>query len=156
MAIFGLGSNWNSDEMKEKFFKNNNFEIGWEYDQAIDLYDAVSLLKTGDIVYLKANQVGSRTIRVKGIGIVYSSYIQSIFENKTTNSADFFVMVKWIVKNEFEIIIPEAQGKLTNVRAATFYEEYLPLVQKEIIEKLFSSLVSATTNPAGAPCVNCK
>ena len=56
------------------------------------IYEAVSLLKVGDILYLKANQPGSRT-------------------------------------NE---------GKLTNIRAATFYEENLPFVQTRILEKLFS------------------
>ena len=142
MAIFGAGSNWDGVEMKNDFFQNENFVIGWDYDNAKDLYDAVSLLKAGDIVYLKANQVGSRTIRVKGIGIVTQSFIHCLIEKGLTkeNIADwnsFFIRVKWIVKDEFHIQIPDSEGKLTNVRAATFYEEYLPFVQTEIINQLF-------------------
>lgn len=54
-----------------------------------------------------------------------------------TDFYSFYVKVKWIVKDEFHIVIPDIEGKLTNVRSATFYEEYLPIVQTEIINKLF-------------------
>ncbi|EKM31862.1 hypothetical protein VCHENC02_2541 [Vibrio harveyi] len=36
--------------------------------------------------------------------------------------------------------MPEDEGKLTNVRPATFYEEYLPYVQEKIVNELTSSL----------------
>jgi len=142
MAIFGAGSNWDGDEMKNDFFDDENFVIGWDYDNAKDLYDAVSLLKAGDIVYLKANQVGSRVIRVKGIGIVTQTFVHCLIEKSLTseniaNWNSFFIKIKWVVKEEFHITIPDTEGKLTNVRAATFYEEYLPFVQIEIINRLF-------------------
>ncbi len=70
--------------MKDDFFYDDNFVIGWDYNHAKDLYDAVSLLKAGDIVYLKANQVGSQSIRVKGIGIVTKSFIHCIIEKGLT------------------------------------------------------------------------
>lgn len=143
MAIFGAGSNWNKEEMKDDFFDNKNFVIGWDYENAKDLYDAVSLLKAGDIVYLKANQVGSKTIRVKAIGVVTQTFIHCLIERGLTKETiedwnSFYIKIKWIVKDEFHIIIPDTEGKLTNVRAATFYEEYLPFVQTEIINKLFN------------------
>lgn len=50
------------------------------------------------------------------------------------------IKVKWVYKNEFHIDIPQGDGKLTNVRAATFFEEYLPFVQQEILNRLLSSL----------------
>lgn len=142
MAIFGAGSNWNGDEMKSDFFDNENFVLGWDYENAKDLYDAVSLLKAGDIVYLKANKVGSRTIRVKGIGIVTQTFIHCLIEKGLTKESiadwnSFYIKIKWVVKDEFHIIIPETEGRLTNVRAATFYEECLPFVHAKIIDKLF-------------------
>jgi hypothetical protein len=142
MAIFGAGSNWDGDEMKDDFFNDENFVIGWDYQSAKDLYDAVSLLKAGDIVYLKSNQSGSRTIRIKGIGVVTQTFIHCIIEKGLTKEtiedySSFYIKIKWIVKDEFHINIPDTEGKLTNVRAATFYEEYLPFVQTEIIDKLF-------------------
>jgi hypothetical protein len=142
MAIFGAGSKWDGDEMKSDFFDDENFVIGWDYNNAKDLYDAVSLLKAGDIVYLKSNKVGSRTIRVKGIGIVTQSFVHCLIETGLTKESiaswnSFYTKIKWVVKNEFHINIPANEGKLTNVRAATFYEEYLPFVQTEIINHLF-------------------
>lgn len=143
MAIFGAGSVWDREEMKSDFFDDENFIIGWDYNNAKDLYDAVSLLKAGDIVYLKANQVGSRTIRVKGIGIVTQTFVHCLIEKGLTKEKiidwnSFYIKIKWIVKDEFHITIPDSEGKLTNVRAATFYEEYLPVVQTEIINRLFN------------------
>ncbi|WP_149239616.1 hypothetical protein [Dyadobacter sp. 32] len=142
MAIFGAGSSWEGREMKDDFFNDGNYAIGWDYQSAKDLYDAVSLLKAGDIVYLKSNQSGSRTIRVKGIGVVTQTLIHCLIENgqnkeTITDESRFYVKIKWIVKDEFRINIPDTDGKLTNVRAATFYEEYLTYVQTEIIGKLF-------------------
>ena len=55
MAIYGIGSNWNNVEVKEKFFKNNQIVIGWDKKSANDLYSFISSLKVGDIVYLKSN-----------------------------------------------------------------------------------------------------
>jgi hypothetical protein len=143
MAIFGAGSNWDGEELKEDFFSKKEFVIGWDYENAKDLYVAVSLLKAGDIIYLKANQVGSKTIRVKGIGIVYQPFINSLIEDNLSldnikNGKGFGLKVKWVVTDEFHINIPSIEGKQTNVRAATFYEEHLPFVQTEIIDKLFS------------------
>ncbi|MEN9303974.1 MAG: hypothetical protein RL264_2403 [Bacteroidota bacterium] len=145
MAIYGAGSKWDEDEMKVDFIANNNFVIGWDYNHAKDLYDIVSSLKAGDIIYLKANQVGSRNLRVKAIGIVTQSFVHTLIENSLTrelitNWNSFTINVRWIVRNEFQIQIPESEGKLTNVRAATFYEENLPLVQSRIIENLINQI----------------
>jgi len=143
MAIFGAGSKWDEDELKDEFFKNNKFTIGWNEKSANDLYEAVSLLKVGDIVYLKGNRPGSRDIRVKGIGLVTKSFIQCLQSGEygTSDISDwnsFFIKIKWIYKDEFKIVIPDDEGRLTNIRAATFYEEYLPYVQEKIIDKIIN------------------
>ncbi len=143
MAIFGAGSKFGGeDEMKDNFFDNENFVVGWDYNNARDLYGAVSLLKAGDLVYLKANAPGSFSIRVKGIGVVTKSFIHCLIEDgltvgDITDWESLYIKVKWIVKDEFHIEIPDKDGKLTGVRASTFYEEYLPFVQSAIIDKLF-------------------
>ncbi|EKM30736.1 hypothetical protein VCHENC02_3553, partial [Vibrio harveyi] len=71
MAIFGAGSNWGGTEVKGEFFENNKFVLGWNEDNSKDLYEAVSQLKVGDIIYLKSvSPRYIRNIEVKGIGIV--------------------------------------------------------------------------------------
>lgn len=145
MAIFGAGSKWGDDELKQTFFDEEKFVIGWNKSSAKDLYEAVSHLKVGDILYLKANRPGSRDIRVKGIGIVTKSVIQCVTENeygnvKISDWNSFFVKVKWVCTDEFYINIPNDEGRLTNVRAATFYEEYLQVVQNEILDNLFKNV----------------
>lgn len=143
MAIFGAGSTWERNEIKDNFFRNENFVIGWDINDAEDLYNQISSIKIGDIIYLKANRPGSLDLRIKGIGIVKNTLINQLFdkeENLSKNRRNFELPVKWIVKTEFHISIPENKGKLTNVRAATLYEEFMPFVQKEIINKLFEKL----------------
>jgi hypothetical protein len=145
MAVFGAGSTWyGTDEKKDYFFSNGIYEIGWDYRDAKDLYDAFALLKAGDIIYLKSSSPGSRDIKVKGIGVVTTSFLHSLFLGSNASGLDYEngeitvrIQVKWIIKNEFYLSIPANEGKLTNVRAATFYEESLPFVQKEILDKLF-------------------
>jgi len=147
MAIFGAGSFWDgTDEQKEDFFDNENYVIGWEFGNARDLYLAVSALRVGDILYLKSNQPGSRSIRVKGIGIVTGSLAEDIFEHfyfdRPLNPEGLAIHVRWIFRDEFQIQIPDDEGRLTNVRAATFYEEYLPFVQAEILARVLPRIQS--------------
>lgn len=144
MAIYGVGSKWEDNtEMKNEFFKKNKFIVGWDESNARDLYSFVCSLKAGDILYLKSNQPGSKTLKVKGIGIVTENLFQSLLSENIKNVQDIktwkslFINVKWVIRDDFEINIPEKEGKLTNIRAATCYEEFLPFVQKKIIEKLF-------------------
>tara|TARA_B100000378_G_C18057346_1_gene414802 strand:- start:7056 stop:7508 length:453 start_codon:yes stop_codon:yes gene_type:complete len=141
MAIFGAGSNWNGSELKDDFFRNENYIIGWDISNAEDLYSQISSIKVGDIIYLKANRPGSFDIRVKGIGIVKKALIQTLFENNedlSSNRSNFELPVHWVVKRESHISIPKNIGKLTNVRAATLYEEFLPFVQTEILNQIIN------------------
>jgi len=98
-------------------------------------------IKVGDIIYLKSNRPGSRDIRVKGIGFVTKSFIQCLQDGEYGNKDisdwnSFFIKIKWISQIEFKIEIPTDEGRLTNIRAATFYEEYLPYVQNKILETI--------------------
>jgi len=144
MAIFGVGSKWEEEELKDQFFGEGKFILGWNEESAKDLYAFVASLKVGDILYIKANQPGSRTIRVKGIGVVTKSLIGCINSGEygATGIAEWqslFVRVAWVHQDEFSITIPNDEGKLTNLRAATIYEEYLPYVQEAIVAKVVNA-----------------
>jgi hypothetical protein len=146
MAIYGVGSKWDEDEeVKEKFFSKNKFILGWDYKHAKDIYIFISQLKVGDILYIKSSGAGSRDIHVKGIGIVKKNVLSCIIDGKYQKSDikdwnSLFVDVQWILQEDFSITIPKSEGKLTNYRAATVYEEYLPCVQKEILSKIFENI----------------
>ncbi|RTZ22058.1 hypothetical protein EKN09_15895, partial [Vibrio penaeicida] len=120
--------------------------LGWNEDNSKDLYEAVSQLKVGDIIYLKSvSPRYIRNIEVKGIGIVTKSFIQCLQSGEygTADISDWnalFIKVNWVKQTSFEIKVPVDEGKLTNVRPATFYEEYLPYVQQRIVSELTSSL----------------
>jgi len=144
MAIYGVGSKWNEKELKETFFKEGRFILGWNESSAKDLYSFISSLKVGDILYIKSNQPGSRVLRVKGIGIVTKSLIDCIRSEEFANSTisdweTLFIKIAWIDRTEFHITIPDDEGKLTNIRAATIYEEYLPFVQQKILSKIIKA-----------------
>lgn len=144
MAIYGVGSKWNEKELKERFFKEGRFILGWNESSAKDLYAFVSSLKVGDILYIKSNQPGARVLRVKGVGIVTKSLLNCMSSAEFVHSAisdweSLFVEVAWMHRVEFLITIPDDEGKLTNIRAATIYEEYLPLVQQEILSKIIKT-----------------
>ena len=97
------------------FFTNGKFTIGWNEKSAKDLYEAVSQLKVGDIIYLiSVSPAHIRSLKIKGIGIVTKSFIHVC---KIMN-----IKIKWLVLEEFNIKIPEDEGKLTNIRLATLYE----------------------------------
>lgn len=69
--------------------------------------------------------------------------MQTLFENEIDLSnmrANFELPVNWISTENRTISIHNDTGKLTNVRAATLYEEYLPFVQNEILNTLFSHI----------------
>jgi hypothetical protein len=77
---------------------------------------------------------------VKGVGIVTKSFMGCItsreYAEPCSNWESLFVRVKWLHRDEFDVEIPEKEGKLTNIRAATIYEEYLPFVQELILAKI--------------------
>ena len=147
MAIYGAGSTWNKDEVKNDFFTNEKFTIGWNEKSAKDLYEAVSQLKVGDIIYLKSvSPAHIRSLKIKGIGIITKNFIQCLQNNEYKNIDisdwnSFFIKIKWLVLEEFKIKIPEDEGKLTNIRPATFYEENLPYVQEQILNKIFTKII---------------
>lgn len=163
MAIYGAGSVWAEGEVMENFFANDNFVLGWGYDDAEDLYGLISSVKTGDIIYLKSKSPKSSRMTVKAIGIVSKSLVHYLIAKETkaaelpdetektelpdeteavrlADGGELAIGVKWIVKTPFELDIEENRGKLTTIRPSSFYEEFLPSVQRAIIDHLTNQL----------------
>ena len=103
MAIYGFGSTLDGEEFKDEFFNDEKIILGWNAENAQDLYSLVSRIKIGDIIYLKTNQPGGRTAKIKGIGVVTKGFLECFIDGDY-NSADITewnslsIKVKWIRK----------------------------------------------------------
>ncbi|KFI20451.1 hypothetical protein IB75_03020 [Nitrosococcus oceani C-27] len=110
-------------------------QIGTEKSRKIGFFPKENLSSAGI-----NDRPGSRSIRVKGIGIVKRSLMSCMLagelEDNASNWNSLFVHVEWLVKKEFKVEIEPDHGRLTNIRAATVYEEYLPQLQECIITRL--------------------
>ena len=143
--MFGAGSMWGDDEKIEDFFNDSNFVLGWNYENAIDLYMLISSVKVGDILYIKSKSPRFSKITIKAIGIVTESLSYTLINapkrcESVKEGGGLSIGVKWVIKTPFEIVIEEFSGKLTSIRTSSFYEEFLPSVQNTIIEHLTSQL----------------
>jgi hypothetical protein len=87
-------------------------------------------LKVGDIVYIKAAPPGQR-IMVKAIGIIIDDQIRDASD--TSEAVGCGRNVHWLSTAPFTL--PARVGK-NNVQSNTLYEEFDPIAQAEIINRM--------------------
>lgn len=129
MAIYGIGAFYDED-VSEEFISNELIGVGWDSTDAPELQEYLRSLKVGDIVYIKA-AFGGADITVKAIGIITDNVIRT-----SSDSNDLVTTgrnVAWLTTERF--IIPRPMEK-NNVRSNTIYEEFHPIVQQEIIQRI--------------------
>ncbi len=120
MAIYGIGTKINNQQVNSQFYQNNIAGIGWSRAEAPDLHEIFKSIKTGDIVFLKSSSYSS-DITVKGVGVVMDNVIL------THNQYGFIEIgrnIKWLSHRHFKIFRP-ANSK-NNVRGNTIYQEFHP------------------------------
>ncbi len=130
MAIYGIGAYYDGEDVSEEFIDDNVIGTGWTIDLAPELHVYFSTLKVGDIVYIKAAAFGSAEISIKGIGVITDNVILSITNHYLTQIGR---NVRWLNTDRFVIARPTEKN---NVRSNTVYEEFHPIVQQEIIQRL--------------------
>jgi hypothetical protein len=157
MAIYGIGSIYNkTDDYTKEFIDNDFIEVGWSYDEAPDLHELMKSIKVGDIVFIKRGNFGSLKIKCRAIGkIIDNKKPKKFIDLKTKSVKDVDCdkeaarefkgcgrNVKWLITKEFPITNPissktdeDKRGK-NNVVSNTIYQEFHPVVQKEIIDKI--------------------
>lgn len=54
MAIFGIGANFNNQDVSDIFISGSFIGIGWNVKDAPDLHEFIKSLKVGDIIYIKS------------------------------------------------------------------------------------------------------
>lgn len=129
MAIYGVGAYYDND-VSDDFIKSNVVGVGWNEKDAPELQEYFKSLKVGDIVYIKS-AFGGADITVKAIGIIKDNEIRkSADTNKLVSTGR---NVFWLYTEKFVITRPQEKN---NVRSNTVYEEFHPLVQKEILDRI--------------------
>lgn len=130
MAIYGIGAYYDEDVSSE-FIANNLAGVGWNLADAPELHQFIASLKVGDIIYIKAASPSSPDIIVRGIGIIRDTTILTAATSSGLVEAGR--NVNWRFTNEFRIPKPTERN---NVRLNTLYEEFHPIVQAQIIQRL--------------------
>lgn len=135
MAVWGIGAYYNDSETRDKtqdFLDRSFAYIGWKESEAPAIYQMLSSIKVGDIVYIKSFSPKTKILYIKALGIVVDNKPQ-YFEGLGTG-----IVVKWKEKftETIEIsITPEMYRN--NVYNNSLYEEY----DKKIIQKLIKEIM---------------
>ena len=135
MAIFGIGAYYDED-VSEQFIENSIAGPGWSQEKAPELFQYMSSLKVGDIVYIKSCPASSKDIHVKGIGFVADHKLLTESED-TKDLVSAGRRINWMNTEKFTI--PKPQEK-NNVRSNTMYEEFHPEIQKIIMAKVIGAV----------------
>ncbi|WJV53023.1 hypothetical protein PCO82_04485 [Pectobacteriaceae bacterium CE90] len=128
MAIYAIGAYYDED-VSELFISNNIAGPGWDAEDAPELHQFIKTLKVGDFIYIKSAPPSSKDIIVKAIGVVMNETIMEI-----SNVVSIGRNIKWLVTESFRVARPKEKN---NVRMNTMYEEFHPIIQDEILNKIF-------------------
>jgi len=131
MAIYGIGANYEGDDVSGEFIKNNLAGVGWNVAHAPELHQFIASLKVGDIIYIKSYSPSSPDIIVRGIGIIRDATL--LTAATTSGLVQAGRNVVWRNTTEFRISKPTERN---NVRLNSIYEEFHPVVQAQIIQNL--------------------
>ncbi|TKZ34331.1 hypothetical protein [Brachyspira catarrhinii] len=134
MAIFGIGANFDNQDVSDIFISCSFIGIGWGIESAPDLHEFIKSLKVGDIIYIKSFSPTYSNLKIKGIGLISNSEIL----NEETSDGNLTIgrNVLWCCKEKFELQKPNGKN---NVRNNSIYEEFDPKVQTIILEKILNS-----------------
>lgn len=130
MKIWGMGTCYGGyDDQTDCFVKNSIAAIGWDENDAIDLYAMMRDVEIGDILYLKSTYpkkgVG-RILRIKAIGKVTNPCKK--IDGKSAISINYIKSFTPI-----DLILKNYKGK-NSVYGSTFYQEYNPLIIEKILK----------------------
>ncbi len=129
MAIYGIGAYYDED-VSSQFVSANLVGVGWDSNDAPDLHQFLRSLKVGDIVYIKAFPPGGHLI-IKALGVITDDQILTQADTNALVSCGR--NVRWVSTTRFALPVPRQKN---NVRANTLYEEFHPVVQREILNRI--------------------
>ena len=128
MAIYGIGTFYNTDVSRE-FISKNKACIGWNYENAPSLHKVLKYIKIGDLMYIKSHPPNEGLI-IKAVGIV-------VDDKMSEKDLGTCIEVDWVWQG-YEVL--GRVGDRYNVRNTTIYEEMNPDIQQKVIDLLLTSI----------------
>ncbi len=133
MAIFGVGAFFDgTTDVSEEFLRQGIACVGWPEKEAPALHNLLQRIQCGDILYIKSHPPGGRKLLVKGIGVVMDGTVKRYELGHGRR-------VRWIW-HDSATFNEKKEKERYNVRNNTLYEEMGPLVQKFVLDLLFTRI----------------
>lgn len=132
MAVYGMGSLFGGTNEQLSNFINEGFVcIGWKNTDKPELYEVLNNIKIGDIIYIKALFVCSKTMKIKAVGIV-TSKVKRENTHHGYEDCENEISIKWLNTDINKIINVEDSD--LNKRKGSLFIETNPEYIKNIIE----------------------
>ena len=130
MKVWGMGTCFGGyNDQTSSFIENGIAAIGWNEEEAIDLYATLREVAIGDVIYLKS------TYPKKGTGMVLRiKVIGKVVNPNKKHEGKSSLCVEYIKNfNSLDLALSEYKGK-NSVYGSTFYQEYNPLIIEKILK----------------------
>src|SRR6266481_4017955 len=122
MAIFAFGANYGGmNDVSCEFIKRGVACVGWPPNESPTLHTILKYIKTGDVVYIKA-QPGNVGLIMRAVGIVVGN------ELKDSKHLGVGVRVDWVWTGEERL--SQIKDKCRPMHNLALYEEHNFAVQK--------------------------
>lgn len=140
MAIYGIGSKYGStDEKLPEFIKSGFAFIGYDEADAPAIYNAFKATKVGDIIFVKSSS--AHGLYIKAVGVITG---RDLIKDQI-GGLGWGKRVKWAWHQKLDpnkdgienIKMGKITDGMTNMRMGTFYEEFGPEVQEQVLNLLF-------------------
>ena len=120
MAVYAIGAYYSRrGDVSEEFVKNGVACIGYSEERAPGLYEQLSKIKAGDVIFIKS-WVPQSGLHIKAVGIVVNPHV---CPHETLGSC---IGVRWAWSGEW--VTGRLADRGDNLRVGTLYEEFNPKV----------------------------
>lgn len=131
--IYGIGAYYDGVWMNEEFINAGVACVGYPAEDHPEIHEHLKDLAIGDIVYQKAFGASSECLTIMGIGVVTDNNVI-----RRSEKLGYGVGVDWVYKGDFELKKSMTRDKHRNVRTGTFFREYSPAIQKQVVKILLN------------------
>jgi len=131
--IYCLGARYGGEWMVNKFVDAGVACVGWKEEDAPAIYKQLRSIQIGDIIALKAFGASSETVTIMAVGVVTDDDVRRV-----TADLGYGIEVDWVKHDSDEegwTMNPKAShDKHRNCRVGTLYQEFNPIIQRDIID----------------------